>query len=70
MEAREFRVFEVQRGGPGESEPLEMKSNSLRLFKSFRVIAATPGGLGQGCRTGKEREPLRKEVVFSYCWEK
>lgn len=47
-----------------------MKSNSLRLFKSFRVIAATLGGLGQVCRMGKEREPLRKEVVFSYCWEK
>lgn len=40
-------------------------SSSLSLFKSFRFIAATPGGLGQAWRTGKGREPLRKQVVCS-----
>lgn len=43
-----------------------MKSNSsLSLFKSFRFIAATPGGLGQVWRVGKEREPLRKQRLCS-----
>lgn len=43
-----------------------MKSNSsLSLFKSFRFIAATPGGLGQVWRMGKEREPLKKQRLCS-----
>lgn len=40
-------------------------SSSLSLFKSFRFIAATLGGPGQAWRTGKGREPLRKQVVCS-----
>lgn len=43
-----------------------MKSNSsLRLFKSFRFIAATSGDLGQVRRMGKGREPLRKQRLCS-----
>lgn len=42
-----------------------MSSSSPSLFKSFRFIAATPGGLGQVWRMRKGREPLRKQRLCS-----